>query len=433
MFSTETSGSDAPTSAPFCFLSELLGKKVYGKSGAYLGKVDDLLVTMVEGNPYPRVDTIILLKRRERCAVPTDVAALVSLSKSSRLTVPHDECAAVVIKDNQLLLRDTLYDKQIVDVNGAKVERVNDVYILVQAGRPYVVHVDVGFTGLARRLGFERAVRRIAGTFGKKLHDELISWKFVQPFPGRVQTVRVMLRASEMKGLHPADLADILEELDRDERVSLIRTLGPEDAADALEETDLKVQAAIIRDLHSELAADIIEEMDPAAAADIIQELPVETQASIMDAMEADDRAQIEKLTKASDNTAASIMTSDYLSCRDTATAADALQILRERASEVDSTDYFYCLDADGHLLGVATLLDLLLVDAATVISTVMETRLTTVKVDDDWDAVAEHFYKYRFTALPVVSDQLTVEGIICFKHSFDELLPHYSSLARSA
>ena len=219
--------SDVVTSAPFCFLSELLGKKVYGKSGAYLGKVDDLVVTIVEGNPYPRVDTMILLNRRKRASVPTDVPSLVSLSKGRRLDLHDVEGAPVVIKDNQLLLRDTLYDKQIVDVNGAKVERVNDVYILVQAGRPYVVHVDVGFTGLARRLGFERAVRSIAGTFGRKLHDELISWKFVQPFPGRVQTVRVMLRASEMKGLHPADLAEILEELDRDERVSLIRTLGP--------------------------------------------------------------------------------------------------------------------------------------------------------------------------------------------------------------
>lgn len=425
--------SDVVTSAPFCFLSELLGKKVYGKSGAYLGKVDDLVVTMVEGNPYPRVDTMILLKGRKRTSVPTDVPSLVSLSKGRRLDLHEDAGAPVVIKDNQLLLRDTLYDKQIVDVNGAKVERVNDVYILVQAGRPYVVHVDVGFTGLARRLGFERAVRSIAGTFGTKLHDELISWKFVQPFPGRVQTVRVMLRASEMKGLHPADLAEILEELDRDERLSLIRTLGPEDAADALEEADLELQAAIVRDLHSDLAADIIEEMDPAAAADLIQELPVETQASIMDAMEADDRAQIEKLTKASDNTAASIMTSDYLSCRHTATAGEALAILRERASEVDSTDYFYCLDADGRLLGVATLLDLLLVEPTVEISTVMETRLTTVKVDDDWDAVAEHFYKYRFTALPVVSDTMTVEGIICFKHSFDELISQYHSLARSS
>ena len=425
--------SDAMFATPFCFLSELLNKRVYASSGGYLGKVDDFLVTTLEGNPYPRVDMMVIVHRGRRSAIPTDVQALTTLRGASRVSVIEEHCVALTIADNQLLLRDTLYDKQIVDVSGAKVERVNDVHILVQAERPHVVHVDVGFTGLARRLGFEGLVRTLAGVVGRKLEDELISWKYVQPFSGRVQSVRVMVRAGEMKQLHAAELADILEELDRDERLSVIRTLGPEDAADALEETDIKVQAAIIRDLQSDLAADIIEEMDPAAAADVIQELPAETQVSIMDAMEADDRAQIEKLSKASDDTAASLMTSDFLTCLHTATASEVLAILRERANEVDSTDYFYCLDESGHLLGVATLLDVLLLPPESPVSDVMKRRLTTVSANDDWGAVAEYFFKYRFSSLPVVTDDLIIEGIICFKHSFDELLPHYHSLRRNA
>ena len=429
----KTLGSDVMTNLPFCFLSELLGKKVYGKSGAFLGKVDDFLVTMLEGNPYPRVDQMVVLHAGTRSALATDVRSIVSLSKASRLSVPAEQTSELAIRDNQLLLRDTLYDKQIVDVSGAKVERVNDVHILVHAERPYVVHVDVGFTGLMRRLGFERLARGVAGAFGRKLEDELISWKFVQPFPGRVQTVRVLMRASDMKQLHAADLADILEELDRDERLSVIRTLEPEDAAEALEETDIKVQAAIIRDLHSELAADIIEEMDPAAAADVIQQLPTETQASIMEAMEEDDRAQIEKLSQASADTAAGIMTSEFLSCRDTAPVQDALEILRQRFTEVDSRDYFYCVDDAGHLLGVTSILELAVADPQTPISTLMKRRLMTVKPDDDWAAVAELFYKYRFSSLPVVDDEMNVEGIIGFKHSFDELLPRYHAMARSA
>lgn len=432
MQQTQPTTSAATMTEPFCFLSELLGKRVYEASGSYLGKVDDFVATVVESNPYPRIDEIVLRSGR-RVAVPADVQTLDSLRRGVRATLPVGPRKDVVVADNQLLLRDTLYDKQIVDVNGAKVERVNDVHVLLHAERPYVVHVDVGFTGLARRLGVEAAARRVARVFGRKLEDDLISWKFVQPFTGRVQSVRVLARASEMKQLHAADLADILEELDRDERLSVIRTLGPEDAADALEETDIKVQAAIIRDLHSELAADIIEEMDPAAAADIIQELPAETQASIMQAMEAEDRAQIEKLSQASEHTAASLMTSEYLSCSLSSTAAQALDLLRSRARDVDCTDYFYCVDDEGHLMGIASLVDVLLLGADEPVSRAMTRRLMTVTSDDDWAAVAEHFYKYRFASLPVVTDDMIVEGIIAFKHSFAELLPLYHSLGKSA
>jgi magnesium transporter len=331
----------------------------------------------------------------------------------------------------QFLIRDMLYDKQILDVNGAKVERVNDVQILVYAERPFLVHVDVGFSGLTRRLGFEGGARSLAKLLGRPIKDELIGWKFVQPLPeSATGPVQVTLRQEQIKQLHAGELADIIEELDRDERLALVRSLEPEDAANMLEEADINVQTSIMRDLDSELAADILEEMEPAVAVDVMEELPVATQQSIMAVMEDEERAQIELLAQAEDETAASLMTVDFISCSQTFTAGQALQKVKQEAEEVESITYIYCHDEQEALRGVVSLRDLILADSDAPLIDIMHLRLATLSRADDWDKVADEFMKYRFKALPVVSEAGKVEGIVTFRHSFDELLPYYHRLA---
>jgi magnesium transporter len=414
--------------ATFCFLSELLGKKVYGKGHELFGKVQDVVATM--NDKYPRVDGLVFEHEGERRFVPVGSKDLTELARRPAIELGETTTVKLDLTEKQFLVRQTLYDKQIVDVDGAKVERVNDVHLLVYSEKPFLIHVDVGFTGLTRRLGFERGVRSIARVFGRDLKDELISWKCVQPFPERpTSSLHVKLKQDQIKQLHPGELADILEELDRDERISFVNTIGAEEAADALEEADLAVQTSILRDLKPEVAADIIEEMEPAAAVDVMMELPEGIQKSIMDMMEADERAQIEFLSQAEEETAASLMTPEFLKCAQGATAAQALENARSNAEEVEFLSYTFCHDDEGKLVGIVSLRDLILAKPESPLTEVMHPRLATLTRGDELETVAETFFKYRFKAIPVVDAEGRVEGVVNFQHSFDELLPLYVKL----
>ncbi len=327
------------------------------------------------------------------------------LARANRFIVIEDESTASLPAKRYFMVRETLYDKQIVDINGAKVERVNDVRILISGtGVAYLDAVDVGFTGLTRRLGWEVRLRRVARSFlNKQLKDELIDWRLVQALPESVPgPIHVQLRQEQIKQLHAGELADILEELDRDERISLVQSMSAEDAAEALEEADPEVQTAILRDLDAAVAADILEEMEPAAAVDVIDTLPEATQQSIMAAMEEEDRTRLEPLVQAEAETAASLMTVDFLSCPETYTVAQALEMLREQADEIEFITYVHCLDEQSTLSGVVSLRNLLVADPDKELHQVMNRRLATLKPDDDLETVANLFLKYHFKALPV-------------------------------
>ena len=381
----------------------------------------------------PEVKGLLLARGQVKQYFPVDGIDLLGLARSTRFILTEEPSSTSLPEENHFLVRATLYDKQIVDINGAKVERVNDVRILFTGTEPPCLDsVDVGFTGLTRRMGWETNLRRWLKSFlGRQLKDELIAWRFVQPLPENVSgPIQISLKQEQIKQLHAGELADIIEELDRDERVSLVQSLSAEHAAEVLDEADLDVQTAILRDLDTELAADILEEMEPAAAVDVIDKLPANAQQSIMAAMEEDDRTRLAPLVQAKADTAASLMTVNFLSCLETYSAAETLGFVRKNAEEIESISYVYCVDERGSLTGVASLRDLLLADPASPLSLIMNRRLATLSGDEDWEEIANLFLKYRFKALPVVDAESRVVGIITFKHSFDELLSYYHKLA---
>ncbi len=410
----------------YCFLSELLGKKVYGEDYGLIGKVVDLIAT--PNDRYPEINGVILARNGSRRYFSVQSIDLSGLARSKRFIVVLDQSVEDSPPESYFLVRATLYDKQIVDIDGAKVERVNDVRILFRGGMVYLDSVDVGFTGLTRRLGWELGLRRLARSlFRKKLSDELIAWRLVQPFTEAASgPLRVCLRQEEIKQLHAGELADIFEELDRDERISLVHSISTQHAAEALNEADIDVQTAILRDLDTELAADILEEMEPAAAVDVIDKLPEAAQQSIMAAMEDDERTRLEPLVHAQANTAASLMTVNFLTCPETYTSSEALEFVRNNAEEIEFITYIHCMDDESHLTGVVSLRDLLLARPEGKLMELMHRRLAVVGREDDWETIANQFLKFRFKSLPVVDEDRRVLGIVTFKHSFDELLKYY-------
>lgn len=415
----------------YCFLSDLIGKKVYGRDYGLIGKVADLVAT--PDDRHPEIRGLLLAKGHAKQYFAVGGIDLLGLARSTRFILSEEPSSTSLPDAHHFLVRATLYDKQIVDISGAKVERVNDVRILFTGMEsPCLDSVDVGFTGLTRRLGWETNLRRwLKSVFGRQLKDELISWRFVQPLPENVSgPIQISLKQKQIKLLHAGELADIIEDLDRDERVSLVQSLSAEHAAEVLDEADLDVQTAILRDLDTELAADILEEMEPAAAVDVIDKLPADAQQSIMAAMEEDDRTRLAPLVQAKADTAASLMTVNFLSCPEVFTAAETLDFVRRSAEEIESISYVYCMDECGSLTGVVSLRDLLLADPGSELSRIMNRRLATLSGDEDWEEIANLFLKYRFKALPVVDPDFRVVGIVTFKHSFDELLSYYYKLA---
>ncbi len=417
----------------FLYVSEVLGRRVVDPSGSSLGKVDDLLAAT--GEMYPIVRGLVIRgKEIGRKLVPIPAQELRGLRRGSTLTVDSNGLEEVALGPHDFLVRELLLDQQIVDVQGAKVERVNDVHLLA-TDRVWIVHVDVGFTGLLRRLGAEGTVRRAWRLSGRELKDELIAWKFVQPLveleePGR--PIRLKVEHAQIRDLHPGEIADILEDLGKDEQAMILGSLGPEAAADALEEAEEETQAAVIAQLEPSVAADILEEMDPSEAADILTSLPEAHTEEIIAELEATEREQIEQLIAYEERTAAGLMTPEFVSVPRQANVARAMAEVRRMAPEIESIYYAYVLEEGGKLVGVTTLRTLLRNEPETEIGEIMETRLVTVRPETKPKDIADIFQKYNFLACPVVDEEMRMMGVILLKHAFDELLPEFRREARA-
>jgi magnesium transporter len=417
----------------FRYVSELLGRRVIDASRRRLGTVEDLVATTAER--YPAVKGLVVrLRSGERRLAPISGEDLRRLTRRDPFTIDPAALQTLRLEPHDFLIRDLLLDKQIVDVQGAKVERVNDVHLLL-TDRIWVVHVDVGFAGLLRRLGFEGGVRRMARSLGRPLREELIAWKYVQPLgeveePGR--PIRLKVDHKQMRELHPGEVADILEDLGKDERAMILQSLGPEAAADALEEAEEGVQTSVIAQLEPSVAADILEEMDPGEAADILTNLPDAHSEEIIAEVEAPERAQLEQLIEYEEKTAASLMTPEFVSISPDATAAETIEEVRRLAPEIESIYYTYVLDAEGRLQGVTTLRSLLRARADQRVAEFMETRLITVRPEQELKEVAEAFQKYSFLGCPVVDEEMRMLGVILIKHAIDDLLPKFKREARA-
>ncbi|MCL4305733.1 CBS domain-containing protein [bacterium] len=407
-------------------MSAILGRPAYSRTlGTGMGKVWDVVAQVTE--LFPEVKGLVLRHRGRLVLYPAAGQEYLDLLKHGQLKVDEHKILPLEPGPDDISIRDTLWDKQIVDVEGAKVVRVNDVQLLV-GERQWVVHVDVGVSGLVRRLGYESAMRKAAQAFGKKFEDELISWKYVQPVSHTQDTpgpVRLKVGAQRLRELHPGELADILEDLDHSQRQVVLASMDAETAAEALEETDYDVQKAILESLEPERAAEIIEEMEPSIAADLLSDLDVTASEQIIQKFEfEDERAEVTELMTYEEETAGGLMTTDFLEISEEQTVEDAIELLRANAEEIEAYYYVYVHDEDGKLLGALSLRHLLLTDPALQVGNILSGRLITVSLDAGLKEIAEIFLTYNFLFIPVVDDDGVQKGVISFKDSLDDLMP---------
>src|SRR5271154_5131530 len=311
-------------------LSELLGATVYDPSGAATGHVRE--VTLAPQEDRTRIASLIVKTKSGNRVLP--FSAISAVDATIHTSTNPDDWPAANGSEGLFLLERDLLDQQVIDINGRKVVRVNDVELQIdsvtEAGNPHatmrVTSVDIGARGAVRRLLRGLAPRAALHVLLQRIPPRSIPWSFVdliETDPAR----RIKLKISHegLAKLHPADIADIVEDLAPDEREAVFRTLDENVAAETLEEVEPNIQKSIVESLDSERAADIVEEMDPDAAADLLGDLPEERTSEILQEMRPQERQDVEELLEFHENSAAGHMNTDYLALGPEATAHDAV------------------------------------------------------------------------------------------------------------
>jgi len=406
----------------FYFFSDFLNRKVYQSSTQRVGKIVDLVAERAE--PYPMIIGIMVQTKGKRFYLPWEkivrIEPQITLSEKEPLVLKSS-----LPEKDIVLLREEVMDKQIVDTFGAKVVRVNDLHFLRVDSRLRLVHVDVGFRGLMRRVGWEKMVdQALRWLFSYDLPNQFISWKYVQVLSGS-DLLQLSVSQKKLSHLHPADLADIIEDLSGRERSAIFHALDAETAAEALEEIDPKIQKALIETIPVEKASDIVEEMSPSDAVDLLADLTEERAEEILEGMEQEKAEDLRELLVHPDETAGGLMTSAYLSLTPEVTVETAISRLRQEAPNLDIIDYIYVVDVEEVLQGVISIRDLLTAQSHQTLSELQPPRVVSVKLDEDQNEVVEAFAKYGFRALPVVDEENHLRGIIGFRSVLDVLAPN--------
>ena len=395
-------------------LTLLEGTPVVDAGGQMRGRVADVAVGT--GQDAGRVLSLVVKSARGR--EHFDIHALSLTEAGGLVMAPGAEAMAANQNENVLLLRQDLLDRQIIDVYGRKVVRVNDVDLKWQAleqGTPLqVTQVEVGLRGATRRMlkGLLPATRVAA--IASRLPAKVIPWEFVDVIevdPAR--RVRLKIEHERLARMHPADIADILEELAPAEREAVFQTLDEEVAAEALEEVEPKLQRALLASLDSEGAADIVEEMDPDAAADLLADLPEAHSDAILESMEPEERHEVEELLEFREDSAAGYMTTDFVAVSHEGSVSEAIEALRQFEGDPEAVSEIYLIDEHRGFKGTVPLLRLMLARPESRLAVLTESQVISCRVDTDEDKVAELFDKYNLRTLPVVNSGDKLVGIV--------------------
>jgi magnesium transporter len=387
------------------YLSEIIGRPVTDLDGKFVGKLKDVIVRPWAEYPHPLIEAVTIeIKGGELRSLPfAAVAAL--LTPIIPLKYREEDAPSFELKEDDVLLSRDVLDKQIIDTDGARVVRVNDV--------------DISWLGIIRRMGLVGLARFLASRSKQKG----ISWEDVELLR-RDQSMRLRVAAEKLHDLHPADLAEIVSDLNRLESGQLLDSLDVKHLADTLEEVEPEFQAELIEHMSDEKVADVLEEMEPDEAADLLGDMPKERKEDLLALMEEEDAEDVRKLMAYPEESAGGIMTTEYASIRPNLTAAEAIQLLRGMADEVETMFYVYVVDENEHLIGAFSLSNLIFAPPEQSVSNFMTDRIITVNLTDDQETVAQTVAKYDLIAVPVVDDQNRLHGIVTADDALDKIIP---------
>jgi magnesium transporter len=402
------------------FLSQLIGQPVRDRDGEAFGKVRDLIVAL--GETYPPVTGVVVRVAAGRdIFLPwTDVEHVDE--SGARLHTASIDITTFRQRPHEIRLWLDLQDKQIVDVEGRKIVRVNDIQLAPVDGNLRLVAVDVGLGGILRRLGLAGPGERLARALGIE-PENYIEWEDVDPVESSVSSLKLRVPHAALGTLHPADVAHIVEQLAPRDRTGILAALDDERAADVLEELGADDQVDILEDLPPEKAADILEEMGPDEAADLVADLSEARQRELLGLMEPEEASDVRELLAYGEETAGGLMTTDFLTISPDQTAQQVIDMLRERHPSADQVYYLYVTDPDGTLAGTITLRGLIVASPETPVREFMRPDPISVAVDVDAEQVGAAIARYNLLALPVVDAEGKMQGIVTVDDAFERAL----------
>jgi len=403
------------------FLTELLGKRVLDSDEQPVGKLSDVVVA-AGGEPYPLIAGIVI--EGSQGTYFAKWSQVERMDGFCLLNIPLAQLSEYRPRDTDILLRKDVLDKQIVDIHDYRVVRVNDVSLAPVRDGLRLIGVDAGMRGVFRRMGLEKVAERLARLARVRFHTDLIGWGDVETLQSGGGAIRLKVPIDKMAKLHPADIADIVAQLDPVERTEVMEQLDVETAAEALAEAEPELQVSILESLEDKRASDILEEMEPDEAADLLADLPADRSEELLSLMEAEDAADVKELLAYDEMTAGGMMTTEYIALPPHLTAQEAIEELRRLAADAETVYYVYIVNEEEQLLGVVSLREIIVAVPQTRIEEFMETNVVRLHVEDRPAEVAQMIRKYGLIALPVVDDFDRMQGIVTFDDVLDLLLP---------
>ena len=398
------------------YLSQMLGEPVVDANGEKIGSISDLAIQT--GEVFPRITSLAFLG-------PGKTPFMISWRKyvdsfdedeGIRLKVDRTAIRFSYLQPAEVLLARDLLDRQIVDTQGMKVVRVNDLKLSVSGTQLRLLGAEVGVRGILRGLApwVEKAACGIAKAFGKSIDERIIAWNYMELLDRDLSKVQLSVSHTRLEELHPADVADILEQLDPKQRANVFQHLDDAQAGDAISEMEDEFQADIIEGLDEKRASRLLRDMDPDDAADIVGDLPYEKAETLLRLMGVEDAAEIRSLLGYKDDTAGGMMTTQFVAMKETDTVLDTVEVLRALEEDFPTVHFVYVLEEDSEkLVGVLSMRTLVLAHRESQLKDIMYTEIISVPPDEDEEEVAADISKYDMVALPVVDESGRMLGLV--------------------
>jgi CBS domain-containing protein/sporulation protein YlmC with PRC-barrel domain len=417
----------------FSYLSEFLSLPVYHiETNKRIGRLIDFAASTAQ--VYPRVTGLIVQTAHGKPPkyIPWTCVKRFVFKEQIGVELPPNGEEPARGAENEILIRKTFLDKQIISINGYKIVRVNDLQLLIEDKSKeitnlWVVHIDIGVRGILRRLGFLRIVNSaFRWVTDRDIKDRFVSWKYVQPTATESvnSSVQIKTDSSKLSEIHPADLADILEDLGTDERAALILSLDHFTAAQTLQEMQFKNRLQIVESLEPEKLAPIINEMQMDEAVDLLDAVDHAKRQAVSAALPAEKMQELKELASYSAYSVGGLMTTDFITARATETAAMVMDRIRNECEKMELYRYAYVLDDQEHLTGIVSLRNLFLSDASMLVADIMTDQPISVEIDTRIRRVARLFFKYNFEAIPVLDDEGRMQGIVSFRDVLTAFYP---------
>ena len=402
------------------YLSQVLNRPIYDARGDKIATISDVVVRYGQ-DEYPPVIGLVARYRRRSFFISRRNISELGLH-GAKISSDVLDLTPFTRREGEVILGKDVLDNQLIDVDGKRVVRVNDVQLIEVGDVWRVTGADVTLAGFLRRLMPQ-------GFYGSDRPVEVIDWADVGYLATDTATVTVQLKSAKDKlsRLHPVEIAQLAETLSPIHRTEVVESLDDEIAADTLEEMSTEAQARILEEMDEERAADILEEMSPDDAVDVLDEMDEDKAQELFDLMEEDEKADVAELMPYEHDTAGGLMTTEFIVFPKNLTAGQAIARLREMAETPNMIYYLYVVEEEGSwkLRGLISLRSLILADPTSKLEDVMRTDFRFAHPSDSVEEVAQTISEYNLLALPVVDDEGDIAGIVTVDDAMEVLLPN--------